>query len=615
MKHFSCRTLIIIVLSFLIIVSASITAFAFVQAPPSGVNVYTVVPFEELYAAGYLNLHDGTSHGSINTTDQHYVSNTSRQAGTYIDWPNGAVLNGEYLDVRDFPNTFGSLDNTTGSGVYLSGGTFCTSGGCTHGVRRELHFYTAGHCGDPNYERDFYGIMRLTDNDGQGSGTLTHDVSREGYRFPQGLHNVWLANPTSMELKSSSEFWGTEDYGPYDERGVAWVEVEAHPGAPLIFEYCSTNGGYGSDANYMGNSIHYSLRSDGLYPLPAGATIPDINGCATYGSYRFINPPDIYGWAFDGWYSDYNMTSKLGDTTMITSDITVYGTYHRTIFGVSTSVTNGSITATNNNIPIGSNHTVSYSPSSGYLLQSVTVDGAAQSISSCPSSYTFYNVQADHSISVAYAAPSASKSASPSSVTAETSTNDKTTYTISFTNPTPITRTVVITDPIPANTTVSSINNGGSQSGNNVTWTTTVAANSTASVSWVARNEYAAANSTVTNTASVVFKKIAGSSENDVSLSVSASNTVIRNPILTTSCTNGTISDSNSNVHRGSNVTVSYAPNSGYLLYSVTVDGSSVDIGTYPDNYTFVNYQDDHSVSTVYVAPTAGKTWALTISG
>ena len=280
-------------------------------------------------------------------------------------------------------------------------------------------------------------------------------------------------------------------------------------------------------------------------------------------------------------------------------------------FTVTTSVTNGSISPSET-VNWGTSKTVSYSPSSGYLLKSVTVDGSAVNISSYPSSYAFSNIQANHSIAVVYAAPTASKAGTPSSVTAETSTNDKITYTISYTNPTPIARTVVISDTIPTNMTANSINNGGTKSGNTITWTQSVAANSSGSVSWVARAEYAAANSTVTNTASVTFKKIAGSSESDVTLNVSKSNTVIRNPTLTTSCTNGTISVGNNNVHRGSNVTVYYSPNSGYLLYDVKIDGSNVNIETYPDSYTFNNYQDDHTVAVSYAAPSASKSWALT---
>ena len=297
--------------------------------------------------------------------------------------------------------------------------------------------------------------------------------------------------------------------------------------------------------------------------------------------------------------------------TQGTHSITVR--YKIKTFTISTSVSNGTISPTEV-VNWGTNKTVFYSPSSGYLLKSVTVDGSAVNIGSYPNSYTFSNIQANHSVAVVYAKPTASKAVTPDSVTAETSTNDKITYTISYSNPTSIARTVVITDTIPTNTTANSINNGGTQSGNTITWTQTVAANSSGSVSWVARAEYAAANSTVTNTASVVFKKISGSNESDVTLSVSKSNTVIRNPTLTTSCTNGTISAGNNNVHRGSNVTVYYSPNTGYLLYDVKIDGTNIDIETHPDSYTFTNYQDDHTVAVSYAAPSASKSWALTIS-
>lgn len=77
-------------------------------------------------------------------------------------------------------------------------------------------------------------------------------------------------------------------------------------------------------------------------------------------------------------------------------------------FTITTSVANGSITPTCI-VNWSSNKTISYSPSSGYLLGTVTVDGSAVNIANYPDSYTFSNVRANHTIAVSYAAPSASK--------------------------------------------------------------------------------------------------------------------------------------------------------------------------------------------------------------
>ena len=79
---------------------------------------------------------------------------------------------------------------------------------------------------------------------------------------------------------------------------------------------------------------------------------------------------------------------------------------------------------------------------------------------------------------------------------------------------------------------------------------------------------------------------------------------------ISTSVTNGSITPT-AVVNWGTSKTVSYSPNAGYLLNSVTVDGSAVNITSYPDSYTFTNIKANHSVAVTYAKPTAGKSWAL----
>ncbi len=67
-----------------------------------------------------------------------------------------------------------------------------------------------------------------------------------------------------------------------------------------------------------------------------------------------------------------------------------------------------------------------------------------------------------------------------------------------------------------------------------------------------------------------------------------------------TECSNGTITASDEILKDGS-YTVTYKPNEGYQLQSVTVDGVPVDIQEYPASYTFTNITDDHKISVEYV--------------
>ncbi len=71
-----------------------------------------------------------------------------------------------------------------------------------------------------------------------------------------------------------------------------------------------------------------------------------------------------------------------------------------------------------------------------------------------------------------------------------------------------------------------------------------------------------------------------------------------------TECINGTISASEE-VLSGGSYTVTYKPDTGYQLSSVTVDGIAVDPEEYPASYTFSDVSDDHSIRVEYTEKTA----------
>ena len=73
---------------------------------------------------------------------------------------------------------------------------------------------------------------------------------------------------------------------------------------------------------------------------------------------------------------------------------------------------------------------------------------------------------------------------------------------------------------------------------------------------------------------------------------------------VTTKVTNGTITASDTNIAYGGNKTITYSPKAGYKLKSVTVDGTAVNITTYPSSYTFSNVRVDHNIEVVYEVDT-----------
>lgn len=80
---------------------------------------------------------------------------------------------------------------------------------------------------------------------------------------------------------------------------------------------------------------------------------------------------------------------------------------------------------------------------------------------------------------------------------------------------------------------------------------------------------------------------------------------------VNTSVSNGSISPYPfERKEQGSNFTITYRPNSGYLLQTVRVDGSDVSIASYPDSYTFYNTSGTHTIEAIYVSPSASKSWS-----
>ena len=69
---------------------------------------------------------------------------------------------------------------------------------------------------------------------------------------------------------------------------------------------------------------------------------------------------------------------------------------------------------------------------------------------------------------------------------------------------------------------------------------------------------------------------------------------------ITTSAVNGTITDNVTGIKAGENKTISYTPDEGYYLRSVVVNGESVDINTYPEEYAFTNIQKNNEIKVTF---------------
>ncbi len=92
----------------------------------------------------------------------------------------------------------------------------------------------------------------------------------------------------------------------------------------------------------------------------------------------------------------------------INADHHIKVVYERATANITTEVVNGTITDSIYDIPLGEDRTISSVANSGYVLQSVTIDGVAVDVSKYLAStsygYTFSDIQQDHHIKVVYAA-------------------------------------------------------------------------------------------------------------------------------------------------------------------------------------------------------------------
>ncbi len=70
---------------------------------------------------------------------------------------------------------------------------------------------------------------------------------------------------------------------------------------------------------------------------------------------------------------------------------------------------------------------------------------------------------------------------------------------------------------------------------------------------------------------------------------------------ITTTAAHGSI-DETVTVARGEGRTISYAPDAGYKLHKLTVDGKDVDISKYPTSYAFTDISSDHTVHAEFIA-------------
>lgn len=234
---------------------------------------------------------------------------------------------------------------------------------------------------------------------------------------------------------------------------------------------------------------------------------------------------------------------------------------------IATSGANGSISPAGSvSVPVGNNITFNFTPNPGYRVNGVTVDGSPVAVAG---SYTFTNVQADHTIHVTFIASSA-------------------TYTITACggmtggNISPPGTTIVVTSG--SKTYTISPNSGY------ITSTLTVDGVGVAVVP-----SYNFINVTANHTICATFTPSAAT----YTISASAgANGAVTPPGVTT-------------VASGASQLYTITPNAGYSTATLTVDGNTEAVVS---QYNFSSVQANHTIAATFIPTTPGGPYTITSS-
>lgn len=223
------------------------------------------------------------------------------------------------------------------------------------------------------------------------------------------------------------------------------------------------------------------------------------------------------------------------------------------VHSVTTSAEKGKISDSNLEIDEGDSCTVSYACDDDHRLQSLIVDGEEVDISQYPLSYTFTDVQEDHTIQTVFEeipVYTVSASASHGQVEATSSGKEHHALTVSFT---PEEHYVVDTLTVDGQTVPVTSDTSG----------------------------YTFDDLASDHTIEVTFKPVPSYT-------------------ITVNAKNGTVDNSPVTVYRGDSYTTTVTPDASCILRSCTVDGKEYPFRKGEQNITLTSIQADHTIELVY---------------
>ena len=498
------------------------------------------------------------------------ASNKWKNTGKISKITRGAVYNNEYLDVIEYTwkDNFASPQNnivydnitaiygkSSNNGTSISNARVnddtpdpdpvrdeMTSKKTLAYTHREFHFYKTGT--NFTQEVNFKGVVAFGDFE-----------YAEGYVFKQGQKKVYVDGWGDSSQWASSSIAGINGFvRPFSypdssqSEIMLYAEVESTAFSPLHVVYVTpADRNRGSNSMVQAAYVRYNL----VGTVPSGVSAPAYDTVVKGGTITPTAAPSVTGYTFSGWYTNEAMTTPAGSDVYVDSDVNLYGKYTRNVYNITASAVNGTTSGNISNINHGTSRTVTYNCNTGYHLASITVDGAAVSITNFPSSYAFNNVTANHTIAVV----------------CEINTYDITTNIEHGT----------ITDPI-----------------------SKTPYGSTQKIEYSCEPKYHVASAIVDGVTNVTETNPTDYTFSDIKDNHDISVVCEHDPLkVETSIENGDITPSDETVIYETDFKVDYNCNTGFSLESVTVNGEPVDKETFKDSYQFIKLQEDATVAVV----------------
>ncbi|NLD10823.1 MAG: VWA domain-containing protein [Clostridiales bacterium] len=237
-------------------------------------------------------------------------------------------------------------------------------------------------------------------NEGVWEYEVTYDPETESFEWKI---NVPIESAKQLELSYDLQLMTLKN-GTYDTNKSATLDYTSSDGKTTgvePFEKPTVTYTVPAPMNY------YTVTTSAV-----GGTI-DPTTTVTQGSDKTVNykPNDGYtlkSVTVDGIAVDITKYPSSYTFTGISANHIIDVVYEKTPivedkYTITTNVKNGKIDKTITGITKGDSKTVSYSPSKGYELKSVTVDGTTVDTEKYPNKYTFKDITSNHEIKVVYA--------------------------------------------------------------------------------------------------------------------------------------------------------------------------------------------------------------------